>query len=106
MVSQESASKNLWALGIAKINGGHSYIGQISEDGKATGYGIIRYSQGGSYEGSFLDNKRHGFGRYYFIFLIAFTYQVFGRGPTEPMLSAGLNKITQLAREQSTCKDA
>ena len=40
----------------------HSYYGQIDTDGKAHGEGVIKYSTGGSYEGTFLNNKRHGLG--------------------------------------------
>ena len=44
------------------MTGGHYYVGQLNADGQATGEGVLHYEWGGVYEGSFLDNKRHGLG--------------------------------------------
>ena len=40
----------------------HAYFGHLDAEGKAYGNGVIKYMNGSTYEGTFLNDKRHGLG--------------------------------------------
>ena len=42
--------------------GEHNYVGELDKDNNACGYGVLKYSTGAQYEGTFKDNKREGLG--------------------------------------------
>ena len=42
---------------------GHSYSGDFDEEGKYSGYGILKTKNGSVYEGEFFQNKQHGKGK-------------------------------------------
>ena len=42
--------------------GEHNYLGELDIDDNARGYGVLKYSTGAIYEGTFKDNKREGLG--------------------------------------------
>ena len=45
------------------IHSKDKYTGQMDQQGKACGEGILLYTSGAAYEGQFKDNKRHGLGK-------------------------------------------
>ena len=43
-----------------KVFKSSAYVGQLDEDLKRSGKGIITYASGRAYEGSWLNDRRHG----------------------------------------------